>query len=369
MFSGEQNTEAYFNNRIKKLQDQLHISYDLSFLLLNAYEWDDAKINELITNSPKEALERVYLQLGTESFPTLESQISAKTGEKEECPICCLEYELLHLYCGHKICKQCFITNISMQLKDQMYFPECPLAKNHIYKELILPSDIKAYITDPALLEKYYKNFIYTCAVNCRGIRICGFCSNVIQEKNEFGCYTYQCPICHYPACSKCYYCYCSKCSNDCHAPLYDCVRTKQFINQGHLDILLLRKEQDQWIKRELSCHSYRLEHKEEYDSYFDQQIENCKKILSDDSKEKADEISQVSSDIENLKTKKGSLSDPEEVQAIEKLIQKEEEIKGELVRLERLNAQNRSKFIEYMNDFKEHYYNAFIYENQFFIC
>lgn len=357
--------EVYFNNRIKKLQDQLHISYDLSFLLLNAYEWDEAKIIELITNSPKETLENVGLHLETESFPTLESPITAKVGEKEECPICCSESELLHLYCGHKLCKECFIVNISMQLKEQIHFPTCPYKDSHKNRTLILPSDIQEYITEPALLEKYQKIFINTCSLNCKGIKKCDYCDHIIQEKTEFSCHTYQCPKCHYAYCSKCY--------NGCHAPLYDCVRVKQFIHQGHYDILLLKKEQEQWIKRELRLHDYRLDHRDEYNAYFDQQIENCKKILSEESKEKSDEISQINSDIESLKTKKGSLSDPEEVQAIEKLIQKEEEIKEELVRQERLDSQNRTKFIEYIADLKEHYYNAFIYEKEdrhdFFVC
>lgn len=38
MSSSEISNEDYFNNKIKKLQDQLHISYDLSFLLLNEYD-------------------------------------------------------------------------------------------------------------------------------------------------------------------------------------------------------------------------------------------------------------------------------------------------------------------------------------------
>lgn len=96
MSSSEISNEDYFNNKIKKLQDQLHISYDLSFLLLNEYDWDDAKIKELISNSPKETLEKIDLHLGTESFPTLDSTITAKVGEKEECPICCEEDDLLH---------------------------------------------------------------------------------------------------------------------------------------------------------------------------------------------------------------------------------------------------------------------------------
>lgn len=243
--------------------------------------------------------------------------------------------------------------------------PTCPFINDHNSTKYILPSDIKAYITDPALLDKYRKNFIFTCSSHSRGTKICQECESIIQEKNEFSCHSYQCPKCHFANCSKCF--------NGCHAPLYDCPKVRQFINQGHFDILIRKKEQEKWMIRELRLHSYRSEHRDEYDAYFDQQIENSKKTLSDYSKEKTDEIAIINSDIESLKTKKGSLSDPDEIQAIEKLIQKEEEIKEELVRQESLNSQVRNRFIKYIADLKEHYYNAFVYEKEdrhdFFVC
>lgn len=365
MSSNAQNNEAYFDNRIKNLQERLSITYDLSFLLLNAYQWEEDKIVEHMTKSAEETLERFHLHLGTDSFPTLKSSITAKLCEKDDCPICLEKTELLQLYCSHKICKQCFIDNVSYQLQKSQYFPTCPFSNEHKSTTLILPSDITTYITDPVLLEKYHKNFTFTCSLNCKGIKICKCCENIILDKNEFNCHTCQCQKCHFT--------YCAKCFSGCHAPLYDCTKVNQFINQGHFDILLLKKEQEEWIKRELRLHSYRSEHRDEYNAYFDQQIEKCKKILSDETKAKSDEISQLSADIESFKTKKESISDPEEVQSIERLIKRGEEIKEELVRQERLNSQSRNNFIQYIDDLKEHYFNAFIYEKEdmhdFFVC
>ena len=175
----------YFNTKIKHLVDELKITDDLSYLLLDYYHWDDSKIIKQTRETPKECLANLHLNLGSESFPTISSPIQATEGPVGECPICLLEYPLIHFHCGHKMCKKCFDYHIKSQ-----DIPQCNLVDdqtNQICNALILPSDIRKYCNDQQVLSKYEKNLVARSEINIPNIAVCAHCNLILTEKDNIG--------------------------------------------------------------------------------------------------------------------------------------------------------------------------------------
>lgn len=280
--------KEYFETRIKSLQEKINISHDLAILLLNKFKWDEQLIIKEMTNSPKEFLQQVGIDLGSDSFPTIESPISAKNCGTGECPICCEEISLIQLYCGNKLCEDCFIEEIQSQLKANV-LPTIRVRPDYLP---ILPSDVEKYVKDQNMLDKYYKLLVYSFTLNCNDIRLCHECNLILTEKDDIGFHTAQCPKCHLTYCLKCG-------ANNSHIPLSDCSKINEFHNiKNEFDQLIV--QQELWLKREERLVSYRKDHLDEVTKYYDQLIAEIETKINKDEfdQRKKSEILSILNDI-----------------------------------------------------------------------
>lgn len=330
---------SYFENKIKKLQNQLQISSDLAFLLLINYNWDEKEASQKWNSSPIDVAKLLNIPIGNDGQLNEHSLLSKELKDVEECPICSSELPLIQFYCGHKICKKCFIREFSfyVECENYIFWPNCGCRTQNESScyALCIPSDVNKYIQDEQLLTKIKKRFLNDSMYHLTKARLCPNCNLVITEENEIGYGIAECPECKTKYCLNCLY-------QGTHVPLFEEEKLTDFEIDKKNELKILFAEQKKWIEREKRLKEYRKNHQEEIISYFDQKIESCIENNRKIEKDEISKISEISKKLESIKQQQSSTK-----LAYEKVVSQFESIHSK-------NCEERSKVLKKWKDLKE---------------
>ena len=349
------NPQAYFDTKIQKIQSTLSISYDLAYLLLKVYKWDyNGLVNSWI-DSQSDTLKKLNIHFGSSQFPSQKSPLLSNVSQKGSCALCADDADLLQLYCGHELCQDCLIDEITVQINEGK-LPECRFTNDKLHcmcKSEIIPSDVYNLIEDETILEKYNKLRLQSEIDSCPGCKI------LLTNENDLGCHTGQCPRCHFVTCLKCMY-------PGSHAPLFNCDHVNDFTIVIKNKMAMLDQAQKLWYIREERLKDYRKHNQREFLNYFDSLIAKSKNEFKTIDKKETDNIKKVEKEnsiketnLSNLLkksrdsgNKKGQFND--EIYQIQKELDNGRRLKSLYERDHNINHKDRDKYIHRFEKMKQ---------------
>lgn len=292
--------KQYFDSIVKKVKDTLSISQDISYVLCKKYNLNKDLIFQKWLSSQDEVLKLLRIKAGSEMVPDFKSPLTIKSCGIGECPICYNETEIFQLYCGHKICKECLLCEITELIK-QGQVPVCRQTiedeeNDEICSSEIMMDDIKNFLNDDELFEKYQKVILDKETSVFQGVRKCPneYCDSIITPLNEISC--------NVGRCSQCGAFVCLKCRQECHAPLISCSKVDDFFVTLAESMKQLLEDQKKWVKREKSLISLRMSNnRKEIHSNFNVQIQTLKRKYTEINKEQSKIISIMNSELQRI--------------------------------------------------------------------
>ncbi|KAK8854387.1 hypothetical protein M9Y10_016949 [Tritrichomonas musculus] len=312
--------QKFFDDQINKLSDDLTISYDLSYLLLKNNGWSSSATTNAWILNQKDILNSLHIKLGSPNFPKINSPITACPCGIGSCPLCLDDKELLKLYCGHTICRDCLASEITT-LIDSNKLPICREQDEKSRKQCcseIVPSDIYSFITDQKILDRYHQIRLKSECENSPEAKICSVCKSLITKVDDIGCHTGLCPNCHFAKCLKCQF-------EGSHAPLVNCKHVSEFTVEIKNKMKLLEQAQTLWYVREERLRFHRRKHQNEFLPYFDNIISNYRKIMSKCDNEELAKIAKFEAELKESESKLSRAighASNEEVERIEKEVE-----------------------------------------------
>lgn len=329
--------QSYFEKIIQKTMNILSISHDITYLLLKKFQWKEGILIQHWLSEQDKILNSLKIHIGSEMIPTLKSPLKIRNSSIGECPICYSEEPLLELYCGHKICQDCFKEEIKSQILEnklpvcrQMHNDENKGDNYHLCSAEIMYEDVKELLLntckDTKLFEKYSQIFLNGEIYVDPLTKYCTnqYCNYIITANDELPCHVGRCPMC--------YTAMCLKCSKGAHAPLIDCNKIDDFLITQAEAMENLNEHQKQWLKHEKKMSLYRFNHPEDVRSKFQEEIQ----IMRSDHKQKSAKDQEKINNIDSLI--KG-INDE-----INKLENKEQKSKNEIDHLQELILDRDSK-------------------------
>lgn len=294
--------EAYFDKIIKKIMKILGISHDISYVLCKKFNLSSDVICQQWFSSQDEILKSLRIKIGSDMVPTAKSPLTIKSIGVDECPICAEDCEVFQLYCGHKLCKDCLISEIKTLISENQ-IPVCRQQYeeeegHNLCNSEILINDVKNFLNDDKLFEKYKKILLDKETSVYQGVRRCPneYCDAVITPVNEIQC--------HVGRCSQCRGFVCLKCRQDCHAPIIDCTKVDHFFVTLADSMKELKESQNKWIKREKKLAVYRHNHKKEFHSAYNVIIQQLKTKYRELNRKEVQQMDEIESILKELQKK-----------------------------------------------------------------
>lgn len=364
-----QAVRAFTHELITKTMANLNVSYEVAFLLLDHLHWNQEELNEKWASSQKDLLNEVHISLESSAVPNLESHLSAvELAGTDSCPVCKRQRRLLELYCGHKMCTDCFTEEIKNALSNN----KKPACHHENCEAEFLSADVEKMVPHNKSA-KVYKFWRLNLSIeNTKFIvAICPnpLCKNVIVRDKE--------QPCHSVRCEKCDFALCMHCQNDAHDPVKCCKRVHQFTEETPKELNKLEEEEQKWYLRESKCKEYRFQKQNEVEQVFntniivlarqqaseqkevEQQIKNTDLFVQD----LLSKITQVEDKIAQYKQKKRS---PERIEALEKKIdgfrediEHYKEFKEELKKENEQRKELRKKELDFAKEQKKLFFTA----------
>lgn len=358
---------AFTHDLITKTMESLGVSYEVAFLLLDHFHWNTEELNAQWASSKNAILKEVHIDLGN-AVPTLESHLAAEDCGSGTCPVCSRERRLLQLYCGHKICKDCYAEEIKNALNDNKK-PACH--HDDCGAEFLAPEVEKAQPhSKSAKIYKFWRlNLSYEEAPIKVAICPNPLCKNLIVRDKSLQC--------HCVRCSKCDFALCMHCQHDAHDPLKCCKRVKEFTETIPQDLNKLEEEEQKWYLRESRCKEYRFQKQNEVKQVFDANLRILVRAQENEQKEILQQIKNTDLFVQDLESKIGFLEEKigeykqkkrsaERIESAEKKIagfrediEHYKEFKKQLEKENETRKEERKKELEFAKEERKLYFNA----------
>lgn len=294
--------EEYFENKITNTMNTLYLSHDIAYALLKKFNWSQSSILETWFTKQAKILESLRIKLGSEMVPNLKSPLGIREAGNGECPLCLDDGDLLELYCGHKICKNCLIRELS-ELVLQNKVPVCRQATSkQICGAEIMCSVVKQYLNSE-IFKKYQRLILKDEIVQDPEVKECpnGECDWIITTANSLPCHIGKCPKC----CSVT----CLKCAQGAHAPLIICDKIDEFTKKISVEMRELEQDQEAWFKREDRLKEYRKSNIGEVNASFEKELNAIKERQKKESNEELKRINELDKEVNILNGQIAELS------------------------------------------------------------
>lgn len=194
---------------IQNVSQILKLSTDATYLLLKKFNWSSYKLFDYYSEH-NSTFHKDLPSVIKVPESLIDNLLSSKSIGKGECPICCNEdVELLEVYCGHVICKECLKNEIETQIESKVFPIVCRFEGCN--SEIML-HEIERLI-DKEKAYKYRLNYIeFQMQIDLMFSKCPSpNCPNFLNQK-FFNC-------CHIGTC-KCGKEFCMDCLQDVHAPI-----------------------------------------------------------------------------------------------------------------------------------------------------
>lgn len=276
-----------FNEAINKFSDIFGVSKDVSLLLLMHFHWNQNVLESKWLTDQQSIMKEMHLEHHNPSDP-----LSLHSIGKGFCDICVSEdVDIYELYCGHRMCLDCWKYDISMQL--QTKYPECPLPleDGSICNAMIMDHDIEQFV-DPSLYQKYpeirLRELLFSHPMICKCP--CIHCNWVIYLDRPLACNV-----------ARCEFCKATRCvleDHDAHAPLPDCRLIEDFCEKTAKRMHRLEIDQNKWFEREEALKLYRKAHLSEVQTVFNNEKKSLLKYQDDARKKEQEQINKTQDEI-----------------------------------------------------------------------